>query len=158
MTASNLLILSLSVADMTTGFNAFCTLAEELVARFAYFLFFLIWYVTNYYYGSIPVLNELHLVSSGSKSHLISGGDGSCSRVFIRALGPWEERSWELWCWVGSWWYGGSWKAPVPPQLGCWIWEEYKHSAWIQSLLITPETGWYNGGREVHTDAPVTLL
>ena len=30
--------------------------------------------VTNYYYGSISVLNELHLVSSGNKSHLISGG------------------------------------------------------------------------------------
>ena len=39
-------------------------------------------------FSSIPVLNELHLVSSGSKSHLISGGDSSYSWVFIRALDP----------------------------------------------------------------------
>ena len=37
-------------------------------------------------FGSIPVLNELHLVSSGSKSYLISGGDSSYSWVFIHAL------------------------------------------------------------------------
>ena len=35
--------------------------------------------VTNFYLGSIPVTNELHQVSKGSKSHLISGGDSSCS-------------------------------------------------------------------------------
>ena len=44
-------------------------------------------------FGSIPVLNELHLVSSGSKSHLISGGDSSYSWVFIRALDLWGGRS-----------------------------------------------------------------
>ena len=44
-------------------------------------------------FSSIPVLNELHLVSSGSKSHLISGDDSSYSWVFIRALGLWGERS-----------------------------------------------------------------
>ena len=46
---------------------------------------------------------------------------------------------------------GGSWEAPVPSQykmLKCGVslvrhsvCEEYKHSAWIQSLLITPKTG-----------------
>ena len=45
----------------------------------------------------------------------------------------------------------GSREAPVPLQykmLKCGVslvrhsvWEEYKHSAWIQSLLITPKTG-----------------
>ena len=44
-------------------------------------------------FGSIPVLNELHLVSSGSKSYLISGGDSCYSWVFIRALDLWEGRS-----------------------------------------------------------------
>ena len=44
-------------------------------------------------FSSIPVLNELHLVSSRSKSHLISGGDSSYSWVFIHALGLWRERS-----------------------------------------------------------------
>ena len=44
-------------------------------------------------FSSIPVLNELHLVSSGSKSHLISGGDSSYSWVFICALGLWGGRS-----------------------------------------------------------------
>ena len=46
---------------------------------------------------------------------------------------------------------GGSWEAPVPSQykmLKCGVslmrhsvCEDYKHSAWIQSLLITPKTG-----------------
>ena len=44
--------------------------------------------VTNSYLGSIPVTNELHQVSKGSKSHLISGGDSSCSWVLVRALDP----------------------------------------------------------------------
>ena len=44
-------------------------------------------------FSSIPALNELHLVSNGSKSHLISGGDSSYSWVFIHALDLWEERS-----------------------------------------------------------------
>ena len=44
-------------------------------------------YVTNYYYGSIPVLNELLLASNGSKSYLISGGNSSYSWVLTRALG-----------------------------------------------------------------------
>ena len=44
-------------------------------------------------FSSIPVLNELHLVSSGSKSHLISVGDSGYSWVFIRALDLWEGRS-----------------------------------------------------------------
>ena len=100
--------------------------------------------VTNYYYCSISVLNELHLASSGSKCHLISGGDSSCSWVFIRALGLCERKGLLTVMWSGSWWCVGSWEAPVPLQLGCWIWEEYKHSAWIQSLLITPKTGWWN--------------
>ena len=53
-------------------------------------------YVTNYYYGSIPVINQLHLASNGSKSYLISGGDSSYSWVFTHALGLWEERSCRL--------------------------------------------------------------
>ena len=44
--------------------------------------------VTNSYLGSIPVTNELHQVSKGSKSHLISGGDSGCSWVLVRALDP----------------------------------------------------------------------
>ena len=42
--------------------------------------------VANSYLGSIPVANELHQVSKGSKSHLISGGDSSCSWVLVHAL------------------------------------------------------------------------
>ena len=44
--------------------------------------------VTNSYLGSIPVTNELHQVSKGSKSHLISGGDSGCSWVLVHALDP----------------------------------------------------------------------
>ena len=44
--------------------------------------------VTNSYLGSIPVTNELHQVIKESKSHLISGGDSSCSWVLVCALGP----------------------------------------------------------------------
>ena len=46
--------------------------------------------VTYYYLGSIPVTNELHLVSKGSKSHSISGGNSS-SWVLVRALDPVEK-------------------------------------------------------------------
>ena len=59
-------------------------------------------YVTNYQYGSIPVLNELHLVSSGSKSHLISGGDSSCSWVFVGALGLYERKELLTVMWSGE--------------------------------------------------------
>ena len=45
-------------------------------------------YVTNSYLGSIPVTNELHQVIKESKSHLISGGDSSCSWVLVCALDP----------------------------------------------------------------------
>ena len=51
--------------------------------------------ISNSYLGSIPVRNELHLVSSGSKSHLISGGDNSCSWVLVHALGPKDKE--EFW-------------------------------------------------------------
>ena len=46
--------------------------------------------IANSYLGSIPVTNELHHVSKGSKSHLISGGDSS-SWVLVRALDPVEK-------------------------------------------------------------------
>ena len=46
--------------------------------------------VTNSYLGSIPVTNELHQVSKGSKSHSISGGDSS-SWVLVRALDSMEK-------------------------------------------------------------------
>ena len=79
---------------------------------------------------SIPVINELHLVSSGSKSYLISGGDSSCSWVVPSCTGSMEK------------------KEPLTVLLGgelvtrsSTFREEYKHSAWIQSLLITPKTG-----------------
>ena len=79
-------------------------------------------------FSSIPVLNELHLVSSGSKSPFNLRGDSSYSWVFIRALDLWEGRvancitGWEL------------------VTRSCIFHEEDKHSAWIQSLLITPKT------------------
>ena len=44
--------------------------------------------VINSYLGSIPVTNELHQVSKGSKSHLISGSDSSCSWALVQALDP----------------------------------------------------------------------
>ena len=72
--------------------------------------------VTSFYYGSIPVTNEPHLVSRESKSIAISGGDSSYSWVFICALDLLEERSCRLYRWVGSWRCVGSWKAPVPLQ------------------------------------------
>ena len=59
--------------------------------------------VTNSYLGSIPVTNELHQVSKGSKGHLISGGDSSCSWVLVWALDPVFERSCRLYCWVRRW-------------------------------------------------------
>ena len=49
--------------------------------------------VTNYYYGSIPVINELHLVSTGSKSYLMSVDHSSYSWVFTHALDPKEKKS-----------------------------------------------------------------
>ena len=56
-------------------------------------------------FSSILVLNELQPVSSGSKSHLISGGDSSYSWVFICVLDLWGGRSCWLYYWVGSWWH-----------------------------------------------------
>ena len=44
--------------------------------------------IGNSYLGSIPVSNEPHQVSKEGKSHLISGGDSSCSWVLVRALDP----------------------------------------------------------------------
>ena len=85
------------------------TFARKLVKSFSYFCHRLLVLFTNYYYGSIPVINELHLVSSGSKSYLISGGDSSYSWVFIHVLDLWRRRSCKLYYWVGSWWH-----APVP--------------------------------------------
>ena len=46
--------------------------------------------VTKTYLGSIPVTNELHQVSKGSKSHSITGGDSS-SWVLVCALDPVEK-------------------------------------------------------------------
>ena len=47
--------------------------------------------VTYYYLGSIPVTNELHQASKGSKSYSISGGDSS-SWVLVQALDPvWKK-------------------------------------------------------------------
>ena len=93
--------------------------------------------VTNSYLGSIPVTNELHQVSKGSKSHLISGGDSSCSWVLVRALGLLSGRG------VAGYnagWGGEMMEEPdgssifavdverVPPMRHL-VWEEYKHSA-----------------------------
>ena len=39
-------------------------------------------------YEEVAVTNELRQVSEGSKSHLISGGDSSCSWVLVHALDP----------------------------------------------------------------------
>ena len=58
--------------------------------------FHLLMIVTNSYLGSIPVTNELHQVSKGSRSHLISGGNSSYSWVLVRALGPCGRRSCRL--------------------------------------------------------------
>ena len=49
-------------------------------------------YVTYYYLGSIPVTNELHQVSKGSKSYLISGDDSRCSWVLVHVLGPVQKK------------------------------------------------------------------
>ena len=59
--------------------------------------------VTNSYSGSTPVQNELHQVSKGSKSHLISGGDSSCSWVLVCALDPVKKEELQAITLGGKW-------------------------------------------------------
>ena len=66
--------------------------------------------VTNSCLGSIPVTNELHQVSRGSKSHSIWGGDSSCSWVLVWALDQVfkeELQAISLGEEVGCWWGAG---------------------------------------------------
>ena len=107
-------------------------------------------FVAYYYLGSIPVKNELCLASNESKSYLISRvtavihGYPLCTGLIIKE----ELQAVML---GGSWQCVGSWLSPLPlkwckivPPLTHLICEEYKHSASVQSLLITPETGFVN--------------
>ena len=66
---------------------------------------------------SVPVLTDLWLVSSGSKTSSIQRGDSSCSWVFICAGAYWESKELQTVMLGEGWWLVGSSWAPVPLQL-----------------------------------------
>ena len=70
--------------------------------------------VTNFYLGSIPVTNELHLVSSGSKSHSVSG---VIAVIHGCSFMHWAQQQEGVTDFNARWGGGDVWGASVPLQL-----------------------------------------
>ena len=144
---------ALTAICMLTGFTFYIPLkfkkAKDVFT--AYLNYICCVFVTNSYLGSIPVTNELHQVSKGSKGHLISGGWQQLFMGFSSCTGPtkWMEELQAVMLGEEVGWWGTRWlqylcsDVEIVPPMGHLVCEEYKHSAWEQPLLVTPKD-WLN--------------